>query len=73
MEPNADFTRPVPNKPGNLFEVGVASWDDGNGTKLSVRHSVYRDGRFDPHSSGEVPIEYLGEMVDRVRDYLQNR
>ncbi len=51
----------------------MASWDDGTETMLSVRHSVFRDGRFDPHSSGEVPIELLGPMADLVIRYLRDR
>jgi hypothetical protein len=50
------------------IEVGVASWDGGDGSSLSVRHHVRNsEGGFDPYSSGEIPIELVGPMVDAVR------
>ena len=61
-------------EPGRRWiEAGVASWDDGDGSSLSVRHHVRKpEGGFDPSSSGEIPIELLGQMVDVVGDYVQN-
>ena len=56
------------------IEAGVASWDGGDGTSLSVRHHVRKpEGGFDPYSSGEIPVELLGEMVNVLRAYLQDR
>jgi hypothetical protein len=56
------------------IEVGAASWDAGDGSSLSVRHHVRNsEGGFDPHSSGEIPIELVGQMVDVVGNYLQHR
>lgn len=53
--------------------MGV-SWDEGDGTRLSVRHYVLTEnGGFDPHSSGEIPIELVGPIVDLVREHLQHR
>ncbi len=71
----ADDRFRVEVEPGRRWiEVGVAGWDSGNGASLSVRHHVRgREGGFDPHSSGEIPVELLGQMVDVVRDYLQHR
>jgi hypothetical protein len=74
LRPDKQFTREIPDLPGHRLEVGIASWDEGDGTRLSVRHYVPNEsGRFDPHSSGEVPIELVGPMVDLVREYLQHR
>ncbi|MBW3537231.1 MAG: hypothetical protein KY395_05590 [Actinobacteria bacterium] len=56
------------------IEAGVASWDSGDGRSLSVRHRVRKpEGGFDPYSSGEIPVEVLGDMVDVLRTYLQHR
>lgn len=73
MDADEHFTVEV--EPGQRWiEVGVASWDGGDGSSLSVRHHVRkREGGFDPYSSGEIPIELLGQMVDVLRDYLQHR
>lgn len=71
----ADDRFSVEIEPGQRWiEAGVASWDPGDGSSLSVRHYVLKpDGGFDPHSSGEIPAELLGQMVDVLRDYLQHR
>ena len=73
MEADDRFT--VEIEPGRRWiEAGVASWDPGDRSALSVRHHVLKpDGGFDPYSSGEVPAELLGHMVDVLRDYLQHR
>ncbi|MDQ6776081.1 MAG: hypothetical protein M3071_07655 [Actinomycetota bacterium] len=74
MKPDARFTREIADLPGHRLEVGVATWDEGNEMRLSVRHYVpNKSGRFDPYSSGEVPIEFIGPMADLVREYLQHR
>lgn len=73
MEADDRFT--VEIDPGRRWiEAGIASWDTGDGSALSVRHHVLKPGGgFDPYSSGEVPAELLGQMVDVLRDYLQHR
>lgn len=61
MTPDEAFTREIQRLPGHRLEVGAATLDDGDGTKLSVRHFIPNEaGRFDPHSSGEIPIEMIG-------------
>lgn len=73
MEADERFTVEV--EPGQEWiEAGAASWDAGDGSSLSVRHYVRKlEGGFDPYSSGEIPIELLGRMVDVMRGYLQHR
>ena len=73
MQVDERFTVEV--EPGQEWiEAGVASWDSGDGTSLSVRHHVRKPGGgFDPYSSGEIPVELLGQMVDVLRTYLQLR
>jgi hypothetical protein len=71
----ADDRFSIEIEPGRRWiEAGVASWDPGDGACLSVRHHVLKaDGGFDPISSGEIPAEHLGQMVDVLRKYLQHR
>lgn len=72
MQVDERFTREGSN--GVRFQAGIATWDTGDGSSLSVRRFVPNQlGRIDPHSSSEVPVEALGEMVDLIRDFLQNR
>jgi len=54
----ADDRFTVEIEPGQRWiEAGVASWDPGDGSAISVRHHVLKpDGGFDPYSSARFQL-----------------
>jgi hypothetical protein len=55
--------------PGHTIRVGVASWAQGDRSKLSVKFTT-QDCNGHITRSGEVPIEMLPQMVGVAHSYL---
>ena len=59
----AVHTEPARNDLNCQLRLGVASWDDGDNKKMSVKYTSFRqDGR--ASRAGEFPVEALPQALD---------
>ncbi len=59
----AAFSEPAKNDKNCEIRLGVASWDDGTGTAMSVKYTWFgKNGR--AARGGEFPVEALPQALD---------
>jgi hypothetical protein len=65
------FSEPAKNDPTCEIRLGIASWDDGNGTAKAAKYTWF-DTNGKAARGGELPVEALPQMVDFAvrRGYL---
>ncbi|MGA9804713.1 MAG: hypothetical protein WA383_13860 [Terriglobales bacterium] len=59
----AAFSEPAKNDPGCEIRLGVASWDQGNGTAQAVKYTWF-DKNGKAARGGEFPVEALPQALD---------